>query len=123
MPLGVCINMDGTAIYLGICALFFSQAYGIELAAHDYLMLILTCTLGSIGAAGIPSGSIIFMGMVLTSVGLPIEGIGISLPGTGEEPAAPVFIDGKKAKILRGPHIADEFMQMVQNYVETTYAT
>lgn len=79
MPLGVCINMDGTAIYLGICALFFSQAYGIDLSHHDYMMLILTCTLGSIGAAGIPSGSIIFMGMVLTSVGLPIEGIGIIL--------------------------------------------
>jgi Na+/H+-dicarboxylate symporter len=79
MPLGVCINMDGTAIYLGICALFFAQAYGIDLTYQNYLMLILTCTLGSIGAAGIPSGSIIFMGMVLTSVGLPIEGIGIIL--------------------------------------------
>jgi Na+/H+-dicarboxylate symporter len=79
LPLGVCINMDGTAIYLGICALFFSQAYGIDLTYNNYLMLILTCTLGSIGAAGIPSGSIIFMGMVLTSVGLPIEGIGIIL--------------------------------------------
>lgn len=79
LPLGVCINMDGTAIYLGICALFFSQAYGIDLTFHNYLTLILTCTLGSIGAAGIPSGSIIFMGMVLTSVGLPIEGIGIIL--------------------------------------------
>jgi Na+/H+-dicarboxylate symporter len=79
MPLGACINMDGTAIYLGICSLFFAQASGIVLAPHDYLMLILTCTLGSIGAAGIPSGSIIFMGMVLTSVGLPIEGIGFIL--------------------------------------------
>lgn len=79
MPLGVCINMDGTAIYLGICALFFAQAYGIDLTTHNYLMLVLTCTLGSIGAAGIPSGSIIFMSMVLTSVGLPIEGIGIIL--------------------------------------------
>lgn len=79
LPLGVCINMDGTAIYLGICALFFSQAYGIDLSFANYATLILTCTLGSIGAAGIPSGSIIFMGMVLTSVGLPIEGIGIIL--------------------------------------------
>lgn len=79
MPLGVCINMDGTAIYLGLCALFFSQAYGIDLTMANYLMLILTCTLGSMGAAGIPSGSIIFMGMVLSSVGLPIEGIGIIL--------------------------------------------
>lgn len=79
MPLGVCINMDGTAIYLGLCALFFSQAYGIDLTMANYLMLVLTCTLGSMGAAGIPSGSIIFMGMVLSSVGLPIEGIGIIL--------------------------------------------
>ncbi len=79
LPLGVCINMDGTAIYLGISALFFSQAYGIDLTMQNYLMLILTCTLGSMGAAGIPSGSIIFMSMVLSSVGLPIEGIGIIL--------------------------------------------
>lgn len=79
MPLGVCINMDGTAIYLGICALFFAQAYGIDLTYQNYLMLVLTCTLGSIGAAGIPAGAIIFMSMVLTSVGLPIEGIGIIL--------------------------------------------
>jgi Na+/H+-dicarboxylate symporter len=79
MPLGACINMDGTAIYLGICALFFAQLFGIELHTMDYAMLLLTCTLGSIGAAGIPSGSIIFMGMVLHSVGLPIEGIGLLL--------------------------------------------
>jgi Na+/H+-dicarboxylate symporter len=79
LPLGASINMDGTAIYLGICALFFSQAYGVPLEFHNYMMLMLTCTLGSIGAAGIPSGSIIFMGMVLGSVGLPLEGIGIIL--------------------------------------------
>lgn len=79
MPLGSCINMDGAAIYLGLCAVFFAQSYGVELTAANYTMLFLTCTLGSIGAAGIPSGSIIFMGMVLTSVGLPIEGIGVIL--------------------------------------------
>jgi len=79
MPLGASINMDGTAIYLGICALFFAQLYGIELNHVHYITLILTCTLGSIGAAGIPSGSIIFMGMVLSSVGIPIEGIGLIL--------------------------------------------
>lgn len=79
LPLGVCINMDGTAIYLGIAALFFSQAYGIDLTMQNYMMLIMTCTFGSMGAAGIPSGSIIFMSMVLSSVGLPIEGIGIIL--------------------------------------------
>lgn len=77
LPLGASINMDGTAIYLGICALFFSQAFGVPIDAHHYLILILTATLGSIGAAGIPSGSLIMMGMVLTSVGLPLEGIAL----------------------------------------------
>ena len=79
MPLGVCINMDGTAIYLGICALFFAQGFGIDLTMSNYMMLNLTCTLGSIGAAGIPSGSIIFMSMVLGSIGIPVEGIVVIL--------------------------------------------
>ncbi len=79
MPLGACINMDGTAIYLGIVSVFFAQMYGINLEMTDYFMLLLTCTLGSIGAAGIPSGSIIFMGMVLTSVGIPMEGVAMIL--------------------------------------------
>jgi Na+/H+-dicarboxylate symporter len=77
LPLGASINMDGTAIYLGICAIFFSQAYGIPLDFHHYMILILTATLGSIGAAGIPGGSLIMMGMVLTSAGLPLEGIAL----------------------------------------------
>lgn len=79
MPLGACINMDGTAIYLGICATFFAQIYGVSLDLQDYLVLMLTSTLGAIGAAGIPSGSIIFMGMVLGSVGIPMEGIAVIL--------------------------------------------
>ena len=77
LPLGASINMDGTAIYLGISALFIAQANGIVLDPHHYLLLILTATLGSIGAAGIPSGSLIMMGMVFTSVGLPLEGIAL----------------------------------------------
>ncbi len=77
LPLGASINMDGTAIYLGICALFFSQAYEIPIDSHHMLVLILTATLGSIGAAGIPGGSLIMMGMVLTSVGLPLDGIAL----------------------------------------------
>jgi len=79
LPLGAAVNMSGTAIYLAICALFFAQFFGVTLTPEDYGVLLLTCTLGSIGAAGIPSGSIIFMGMVLHSVGLPIEGIGLLL--------------------------------------------
>lgn len=77
LPLGASINMDGTAIYLGITALFFAQAFGIPLEAHHYVILVLTATLGSIGAAGIPSGSLFMMGMVFTSVGIPLHGIGI----------------------------------------------
>lgn len=77
LPLGAAMNMDGTAIYLGICALFFAQALGVPLDGHAYWTIILTSTLASIGAAGIPSGSLIFMGMVLSSVGLPIEGIAL----------------------------------------------
>lgn len=79
MPLGASINMDGTAIYLGICSVFFAQMYGVELGFQEYAILMLTCTLGSIGAAGIPSGAIIFMGMVLSSVGIPMEGIALIL--------------------------------------------
>lgn len=77
LPLGASINMDGTAIYLGITALFFAQAYGIPLDLHHYFILVLTATLGSIGAAGIPSGSLFMMGMVFTSVGIPLEGIAL----------------------------------------------
>lgn len=77
LPLGASINMDGTAIYLGICALFIAQASGITLTGHQYLILILTSTLGSIGAAGIPGGSLMMMGMVFSSVGLPLGGIGV----------------------------------------------
>ena len=79
LPLGAAMNMDGTAIYLGIAAVFFAQVFGISLNYDDYIVLILVCTLGSMGAGGIPSGSIIFMGMVLNAVGLPIEGIGVLL--------------------------------------------
>ena len=75
MPLGASINMDGTAIYLGIVAMFFAQLYGVDIGFQEYCILMVSCTLGSIGAAGIPSGSIIFMGMVLTSVGIPMDGI------------------------------------------------
>lgn len=77
LPLGAAINMDGMAIYLGICTLFFAQIYGINLTTIEYVIIILTCTLGSIGAAGIPSGTIIMLPMVLSSVNIPIEGIAL----------------------------------------------
>ncbi len=77
LPLGAAINMDGTAIYLGICTVFLAQATGTPLGMHEYGVIILLSTLASIGAAGIPSGSLIMMGMVLSAVGLPLEGIAI----------------------------------------------
>lgn len=77
LPLGAAINMDGMAIYLGICTLFFAQIYGIHLTTIEYMIVILTSTLGSIGAAGIPSGTIIMLPMVLSSVNIPIEGIAL----------------------------------------------
>ncbi len=79
LPLGASMNMDGVAIYLGICSVFFAQITGVDLTFTQYLIIILTSTIGSIGAAGFPGGSMVMMGMVLTSVGLPIEGIGLIL--------------------------------------------
>jgi Na+/H+-dicarboxylate symporter len=79
LPLGASMNMDGAAIYLGICAVFFAQVLGIDLTFSQYLIVILTSTIGSIGAAGFPGGSMVMMGMVLSSVGLPLEGISLIL--------------------------------------------
>lgn len=77
LPLGASINMDGIAIYISLCALFFAQATGRVLEPSDYGYIMLTGTLGSIGGAGIPSGTIVMLPMVLGSIGLPIEGIAL----------------------------------------------
>lgn len=77
LPMGATINMDGTAIYQGVTALFIAQAFGIELAMGDYLIIMLTATLASIGSAGVPGAGLIMLSLVLTSVGLPLEGVAI----------------------------------------------
>lgn len=77
LPLGASINMDGIAIYISICALFFAQSMGKVLGIYDYALIALTGTLGSIGGAGIPSGTIVMLPLVLSSIGLPIEGIAL----------------------------------------------
>ncbi|MCV2403128.1 dicarboxylate/amino acid:cation symporter [Marinomonas sp. C2222] len=77
LPLGATINMDGTALYQGVCALFIAQAFGIDLSTSDYLLIILTSTLASIGTAGVPGAGLIMLSLVLTTVGLPIEGLAI----------------------------------------------
>ncbi|GHV38603.1 dicarboxylate:amino acid:cation symporter DAACS family protein [Synergistales bacterium] len=77
LPLGATINMDGTALYQGVCALFVAQAFGIELTMSAQISIIVTATLASIGTAGVPGAGLIMLTMVLTSTGLPIEGIGL----------------------------------------------
>ena len=77
LPLGATINMDGTAIYQGVCAIFIASCYGIELTFADMLTIVLTATLASIGTAGVPGAGMVMLAMVLTSVGLPVEGIAL----------------------------------------------
>ncbi len=77
LPLGATINMDGTALYQGVCALFIAQAFGVDLTFGNYITIILTSTLASIGTAGIPGAGLIMLSLVLNSVGLPMEGLAI----------------------------------------------
>ena len=77
VPLGATINMDGTAIMQGVATGFIAQAYGIELSTGDYLTVVLTATLASIGTAGVPGVGLVLLAMVLEQVNLPVEGIGL----------------------------------------------
>ncbi|MDP5254956.1 MULTISPECIES: dicarboxylate/amino acid:cation symporter [unclassified Vibrio] len=77
LPLGTTINMDGTALYQGVCALFIAQAFGIDLTTSDYITIILTATLASVGTAGVPGAGLIMLSLVLSTVGLPMEGLAI----------------------------------------------
>ncbi len=77
LPVGATINMDGTALYLSVASLFIAQVYGIELDLQAQFMVFLTAVLASVGTAGIPGASIGLMGIILTSAGIPVEGIAI----------------------------------------------
>lgn len=77
IPLGATINMDGTSIMQGVAVVFIAQAYGIELTTENLITVVLTATLASIGTAGVPSVGLVTLSMVLTSVGLPVEGIAL----------------------------------------------
>jgi len=79
LPLGATVNMNGTALYECVAAIFISQAYGIELSILQQMIVVLTALLASIGAAGIPMAGLVMMSIVLTAVGLPLEGIGLIL--------------------------------------------
>ena len=77
IPLGSTINMDGTAIMQGVATIFIANIYSQNLFFTDFLMIIVTATLASIGTAGVPGVGLIMLGMVLSQVGLPLEGIAI----------------------------------------------
>ena len=77
VPLGATINMDGTAIMQGVATVFIAQFYGLALGPSDYLLVILTATLASIGTAAVPGVGLVMLTMVLDQVGLPVEGIGL----------------------------------------------
>ena len=77
LPLGATINMDGTAIYQGVCAVFIATCFGIELTIGQMLTIVLTATLASIGTAGVPGAGMVMLAMVLQSVNIPVEGIAL----------------------------------------------
>ncbi|MFB9135557.1 dicarboxylate/amino acid:cation symporter [Vibrio sp. AK197] len=77
IPLGATVNMDGTAIMQGVATAFIAQAFNIDLSMGDYLAVILTATLASIGTAGVPGVGLVMLAMVLNQVGLPLEGIAL----------------------------------------------
>ncbi len=79
LPLGATINMDGTALYECVAAMFIAQVYGIELHFTQQIIVVVTALLASIGAAGIPMAGLVMITVVLTAVGLPLEGIGLIL--------------------------------------------
>ncbi|KJV56731.1 dicarboxylate symporter family protein [Orientia chuto str. Dubai] len=77
LPLGASINMDGFAINLALTTIFFAQVFGVTLQLHDYFVIILMVTIGTIGGAGIPGASLIMLPIVLSAVNLPVEGVAI----------------------------------------------
>tara|TARA_Y100000588_G_scaffold388851_1_gene490072 strand:- start:188 stop:1417 length:1230 start_codon:yes stop_codon:yes gene_type:complete len=78
-PLGATVNMDGTALYECVAAMFIAQVYGIELGFAQQFLVVLTALLASIGAAGIPMAGLVMISVILSAVGLPLEGVGLIL--------------------------------------------
>lgn len=79
LPLGATVNMDGTALYECVAAIFIAQAYGVDLGAGQLFLVVLIALMTSIGVAGIPAASLVAISLILTSMGLPLEGLGLIL--------------------------------------------
>ncbi len=79
LPLGATINMDGTALYECVAALFIAQAYGMDLTVGQQFIVVITALLASIGAAGIPMAGLVMISVILSAIGLPLEGVGLIL--------------------------------------------
>ena len=109
LPLGATINMDGTALYESVAAVFIANVYGVELGFSQMLMIFLTATLASIGAAAIPGAGLVMLTLVLSSVGVPLEGIGLII-------AVDRFLDMLRTAVnvwgdLNGAKIIDRFVK------------
>ena len=79
LPLGATVNMDGTALYQGVAAIFIAQIYGLELGVAEQATIVISATLASVGAAGVPGAGMITLAMVLTAIGVPTEGLALIL--------------------------------------------
>jgi proton glutamate symport protein len=79
LPLGATINMDGTALYQGVSAIFIVQVYGLDLSVAQQFMLVLTATLASIGTAGAPAAGVVMLAIILRGIGVPLDGIALIL--------------------------------------------
>ncbi len=109
LPLGATINMDGTALYESVAAVFIANIYGINLEFSQMIMIFLTATLASIGAAAIPGAGLVMLTLVLSSAGVPLEGIGLII-------AVDRFLDMFRTSVnvwgdLNGAKIIDRFIK------------
>ncbi len=107
LPLGATVNMDGTALYESVAAVFIANIYGIQLGIPQIIMIFLTATLASIGAAAIPSAGLVMLTLVLNSTGIPLEGIGLII-------AVDRFLDMLRTSVnvwgdLNGAKIVNKF--------------